>query len=112
MSDRDRCLALDEERFDLDSSQHNNLGSSTVSRLIGSPRAPRRRHICVVTETYPPEVNGVALTLGHLVRGLLGKGHVVSIVRPRQKRVDRAGCEQESGATLVRGLPLPGYREL
>ena len=26
--------------------------------------------IAVVTETYPPEVNGVAHTIGHLVQGL------------------------------------------
>src|SRR5712664_3528054 len=25
-----------------------------------------RRHICIVTETYPPEINGVALTLSNL----------------------------------------------
>ena len=24
-------------------------------------------HVCVVTETFPPEINGVTLTLGHLV---------------------------------------------
>jgi glycosyltransferase involved in cell wall biosynthesis len=112
MSDRDRCLALDEQRFGLERPRYNNLHASPVSRSIGSPRASGRRHICVVTETYPPEVNGVALTLGHLVRGLLGKGHAVSMVRPRQKRIDRADCQEESSATLVRGLPLPGYRGL
>ena len=26
--------------------------------------------ICVVTETYPPDVNGVALTLARVVQGL------------------------------------------
>ena len=66
------------------------------------------RHICVVSETYPPEINGVTLTLGHLVNGLRQRGHEVSIVRPRQ-------AAEVSGANdlaLVKGLPLPGYRGL
>ena len=71
-----------------------------------------QRHICVVTETYPPEVNGVALTLAHLVKGLLSQGHSVSLVRPYQHRSDRGGGHQDSNVTLVRGLPIPGYRGL
>jgi len=69
-----------------------------------------RLHICVVTETYPPEVNGVALTLGHLVNGMIARGHSVSIVRPRQQAIDRFGAG--AGVTLVGGLPLPGYKGL
>jgi hypothetical protein len=34
------------------------------------PKAINPRHICVITETYPPEVNGVAFTVAHLVDGL------------------------------------------
>ncbi len=36
--------------------------------------ASGRRHVCVVTETYPPEVNGVALTLARLVEGCAPAG--------------------------------------
>ena len=71
-----------------------------------------QRHICVVTETYPPEVNGVALTLSHLVEGLLAQGLSVSVVRPYQQRSDLGRDSQDSKVTLVRGLPLPGYRGL
>jgi hypothetical protein len=45
-----------------------------------------RLRICIVTETYAPEVNGVTLTLGQLVAGLRARGHAVSLVRPRQPR--------------------------
>jgi len=38
----------------------------------------------IVTETYPPEVNGVALTVQALEQGLRARGHDVSVVRPRQ----------------------------
>jgi glycosyltransferase involved in cell wall biosynthesis len=68
-------------------------------------------HIAIVTETYPPEVNGVALTLGHLVSGLRERGQEVSLIRPRQR--GEALCrEGELAATLVRGLALPVYREV
>lgn len=38
----------------------------------------------IVTETYPPEVNGVALTVQGLEQGLRARGHEVMLVRPRQ----------------------------
>jgi glycosyltransferase involved in cell wall biosynthesis len=72
--------------------------------------ATLRRHLCIVTETYPPEINGVALTLARLVDGLRTRGHEVSIVRPRHNTVAGADREPDAGATLVRGLPIPGYR--
>lgn len=71
-----------------------------------------RRHICVVTETYPPEINGVAFTLAHLVNGLRARGHAVSMIRPRQPAVDGPEGVRDPLVTLVRGVPLPGYREV
>ena len=44
----------------------------------------------LVTETWPPEVNGVALTVQGLARGLASRGHAVEVVRPRQP-ADRPG---------------------
>lgn len=62
-------------------------------------------HYAIVTETWPPEVNGVALTVHGLQQGLRRRGHRVSVVRPRQQRGQAAG-EHE---LLVAGLPLPLY---
>lgn len=31
--------------------------------------------ISVVTETYPPDINGVAMTLSRIVNGLVQNGH-------------------------------------
>jgi glycosyltransferase involved in cell wall biosynthesis len=73
---------------------------------------PHRRHICVVTETYPPEINGVATTLSQLVVGMRGRGHWVSVVRPRQHCVDTAGVSPDPATTLVAGLRLPSYHGL
>jgi Glycosyltransferase Family 4 len=73
-----------------------------------------RQHICVVTETYPPEINGVAITLSRLVGGLRARGNKVSVVHPRQRNAQSAGgmLDPESDDIQVRGLPLPGYRGL
>jgi glycosyltransferase involved in cell wall biosynthesis len=70
-----------------------------------------QRHICIVTETYPPEINGVALTLAHLVNGLRLQGYAVSVVRPRQS-FDGSNLTYGPRVTLVSALPLPGYRGL
>ena len=48
------------------------------------PAAARSLRVAVVTETYPPEVNGVANTLARMVEGLRERGHAVQLVRPRQ----------------------------
>ncbi len=77
-------------------------------------RPSRAWRICLVTETYPPEVNGVALTLARLASGLHARGQEVSMVRPRRPTDDRAHDDPARGGnvTLVPGVPLPGYRGL
>jgi len=59
----------------------------------------------IVTETYPPEINGVALTVQGLELGLRARGHEVLLVRPRQQDEIRA----DSDTLLVRGAGLPRY---
>ena len=59
----------------------------------------------IVSETYPPEINGVALTVQGLERGLRTRGHEVRLVRPRQSARDIAAPHE----LLVRGAPLPRY---
>ncbi|MBK5939540.1 glycosyltransferase family 4 protein [Halochromatium roseum] len=86
----------------------------------GSPIARPKLHIALVTETYLPEINGVANTLAQIARGLERRGHQVSLVRPRQpadRRRSGAGNTErnrqpEPAELLVGGLPLPGYRGL
>ncbi len=73
--------------------------------------------VAVVTETYPPEVNGVALTVQKLVRGVRARGHEVELVRPRQARHDgntQTPCTDADGVVqrLTRGLPIPQYPQL
>ena len=63
--------------------------------------------IAIVTETYPPEINGVALTVAGLAHGLGSAGHHVQVIRPRQAQTDAdTGMEQ---TVLMRGMRLPLY---
>ncbi|TDF79045.1 glycosyltransferase family 1 protein [Pseudomonas sp. H9] len=64
-------------------------------------------HIALISETYPPEINGVANTLWHLSEGLRQRGHQVELVRPRQAG-DSLDDEDEP-RLLCHGWPLPGY---
>ena len=64
--------------------------------------------IAMVTETYPPEVNGVARTIDLMTEGLERRGHAVQLVRPRQNGHDAA----VNGEVLVHGIPIPRYPQL
>ncbi|HXA14668.1 MAG TPA: glycosyltransferase family 1 protein [Opitutaceae bacterium] len=72
--------------------------------------------LALVTETYPPEVNGVAMTLNRLVAGLAVRGHEVEVVRPRQDGEGKIpGRERREGKVtewLTPGLPIPFYQTL
>jgi glycosyltransferase involved in cell wall biosynthesis len=68
-------------------------------------------HVTVVTETWPPEVNGVAATLAQLVAALSRAGHELRLIRPRQSSLDKA-AEMPVRELLVRGLPVPRYPHL
>ena len=59
----------------------------------------------IVTETYPPEINGVALTVQSLEQGLRERGHGVNLIRPRQTR-DGTPAPHER---LLPSIPLPRY---
>ena len=61
----------------------------------------------IVTETYPPEINGVALTVQGLEQGLRARGHEVMLVRPRQD--SDQGIATSADTLLVRGAGLPRY---
>jgi glycosyltransferase involved in cell wall biosynthesis len=68
--------------------------------------------IALVTETFPPEVNGVAMTIGRIVNGLLGRGHIVQLIRPRQANEGGAPITGGLEEVLTSGMPVPGYPEL
>ena len=60
----------------------------------------------LVTETYPPDVNGVALTVQALETGLRRLGHRVGVVRPQR---DEDSGRPDPDLLLVEGAPIPRY---
>jgi glycosyltransferase involved in cell wall biosynthesis len=80
-------------------------------------RKVNKLHVCVVTETYPPEINGVARSLQRAVMHLVQQGYRVSLVRPRQAgdRMSRQHMSCDTGLAaelLTAGMPLPMYPDL
>lgn len=81
-----------------------------MTHLLPTHRSLR---LAVVTETYPPEVNGVAVTVARLIEGLLLRGHEIDLVRPRQSlRVPQATAVEGLQELLMRGMPIPRYPQL
>lgn len=59
--------------------------------------------IDIVTDTFAPDVNGVAMTLGRLCDGLRDKGHRVHVIRTGKGKL---------GETVAASISLPGYKEV
>jgi len=74
--------------------------------------AQRFLRIAVVTETWPPEVNGVAVTLSKLIHHLGKRHHTIQLIRPRQDKHDEGLEHKGWSELLLRGLPIPRYPQL
>jgi len=81
--------------------------SVEISRAGPRPGSARRIRIAVVTETYPPEINGVARTVGPMVDWLLARGHTVELVRPRQRHEPARARQPGLHETLTLGAAVP-----
>lgn len=68
--------------------------------------------IAVVTETFPPEVNGVAMTIDVMVRALIERGHGIEVIRPEQLGDKHPRTRARHAEVLVKGMPIPGYSSL
>lgn len=80
-----------------------------VEQLAGARRSLR---VAVVTETFPPEVNGVSLTIARFVEGLRARDHQIQLVRPRQARGEQAGIGDRFQEVLTGGVAIPRYPDL
>ena len=58
-----------------------------------------------VTDTFPPDINGVAMTLGRFVNGLRERGHLVHVYHTADR-------PKQTGETPLPSIPLPGYKEV
>ena len=78
------------------------MGDMELDDLLSAHRRPLR--LGIVTETYPPEINGVALTIARWVEGLRQRDHSIHLVRVRQ------GDEPPAAPDALDTLRLPGFR--
>jgi glycosyltransferase involved in cell wall biosynthesis len=90
---------------------HAPAAEPEVEVVTWLPQRPALR-VAVVTETWPPEVNGVAATISRVVQGLHERGHQIQLVRPRQAGGDEAAQDDRYAEVLLRGLPIPRYPQL
>jgi glycosyltransferase involved in cell wall biosynthesis len=65
--------------------------------------------ITYVTETWPPEINGVALTVARTVQWLRAAGHGVQVLRPRQPG---EALRRDADTWHSPGGPIPMYPDL
>jgi glycosyltransferase involved in cell wall biosynthesis len=65
--------------------------------------------LAIVTETFPPEINGVAMTFGVIASELGRRGHSVAIYRPWRRDLPVAGVQPDYIQVPMPGLPIPGY---
>lgn len=65
--------------------------------------------IALFTDTYRPTVNGVANTLGRLVREAYERGHPVALI---STRVSEEPAARTALHLQVAGVPVPMYQEL
>ncbi len=66
-------------------------------------------NLAIVTETFPPEVNGVAMTFGVICRELGRRGHGVTVYRPCRRDLPRSPEAPEYREVSLAGFPIPGY---
>jgi len=67
--------------------------------------------ITIVTETFAPDINGVAMTLGRLVSGLVDKDHKLQLVCTDSEDRDIATLPTGIDYIPVKGIPIPRYSE-
>ncbi|MBL8252759.1 MAG: glycosyltransferase family 1 protein, partial [Candidatus Competibacter sp.] len=68
--------------------------------------------VSVVTETYPPEINGVALTVARWIDGLQRRGHLVQLIRAHQDANDERELDNSLDTLRLPGFKIPGYPQL
>ena len=60
--------------------------------------------LAIVTDTFPPDVNGVAMTLERLAAGLICRGHAVEVIHP-----GISGLQGEAGSGGFTEVCMPGF---
>ncbi len=65
--------------------------------------------LAIVTETFPPEINGVAMTFGVIAGELGRRGHSIAVYRPWRRDLPDPKAPSNYRQIPMPGLPIPGY---
>ena len=68
--------------------------------------------IGIVTESFPPEVNGVAHSVLRVAEHLVARGHQPLVIAPRPATGSPAEPQHGFPVVRVRSVPFPGYRSV
>lgn len=68
--------------------------------------------VVIVTESFPPDVNGVAHCALQTARHLVGRGHDCVVVAPATSAADEADACAPCRVVRIPSLPLPGYPQV
>lgn len=92
----------------------NAIATPDCLAITDLPAPRHSRRLAVVTETYPPEVNGVALSMARVVDGLHRRNHDVQLIRPRQAAglASTSPPAERFDEVLTKGWPVPLYPNL
>jgi phosphatidylinositol alpha 1,6-mannosyltransferase len=69
-----------------------------------------RVRIGIITESFPPDLNGVANSAARVAEHLLARGHEPLVIAPGPARGDRPADPDAYPVRRVPSVPLPGYR--
>jgi glycosyltransferase involved in cell wall biosynthesis len=72
--------------------------------------AAAKMTVALVTETFSPELNGVAVTVAALVRACLSRGIAVQLIHPRQRQAP--AHDPALTVLLCTGITIPWYQQL
>ena len=82
-----------------------------LDALSNEDSARPRLKIAIVTETWPPEINGVALSMMQLCQGLQRRGHEILLVRPIQKTACNEFHPNKECLVVAQAIPkYPGMQ--
>ncbi|MBS9402641.1 glycosyltransferase family 1 protein [Halomonas sp. TRM85114] len=68
--------------------------------------------IALVSETWSPDINGVAHTLKQIDNELRSRGHALQLIRPRPADGSYSRADGMDAELQVRGMSVPSYRQV
>lgn len=83
---------------------------SVVPRRTGAARTVTYMRVAIVTESFVPDVNGVAHSVVRVAEHLVRRGHTPLVIAPEPASGTASSDAAPCPVVRVPSMPLPGYR--